>query len=263
MPPLPRVGPLRCKQFGGRPKEIGARLTASLNPLEIPTEIWFTPSCIASRAMIPTRVIGMPVPESRRFAEPSPRKEKPLCNVCFLGNHNPEFAAFHAMQHLSRLAVPLLAALLLLTGCPAGTTDLVNDQTRFELRLGNVLFLARIAATPEQQSKGLMHLVTLPENEGMLFVFNQPDRRSFWMKNTHLPLDIGFFDSKGILREVFPLIPYEERPVRSTDSDILLALEMNRGWFENHALEPGARLDLSSLNRALVALGHAPITQKK
>jgi len=51
---------------------------------------------------------------------------------------------------------------------------------------------ARIADTPQKQEKGLMFVKDLPENQGMLFVFDQESDQVFWMKNTLIDLDIVF-----------------------------------------------------------------------
>ena len=81
----------------------------------------------------------------------------------------------------------------------------------------------------------------------MLFIFPQPRRLSFWMRNTAIPLDIGFFDSDGVLSEIHQLQPFDERPVVSESAGLRFALEVNRGWFAAHEVNVGARLDLQAL----------------
>ncbi len=100
----------------------------------------------------------------------------------------------------------------------------------------------------------------------MLFLFEQAGPRSFWMRNTRIPLDLGYFDSKGQLLEIHSLYPFDETPVPSYSQKILIALEMNRGWFAAHAIQPGAIIDLKSLSEAITRRGQSlndfPIQQQ-
>ena len=80
---------------------------------------------------------------------------------------------------------------------------------------------------------------------------------SFWMRNTAIPLDIGFFDDSGTLREIYELKPFDERPVVSRSGGLKFALEVNRGWFSTHGVELGARLDMEALTEILAAMPQA------
>jgi len=121
----------------------------------------------------------------------------------------------------------------------------------FELSVGGQPLRVQLALTPSEMQRGLMERRDLGADEGMLFVYVRPDQMSFWMRNTPLPLDIGFFDAEGVLREIYPLHPFDERPVRSRSLRLQFALEVNRGWFKAQGLAPGAQLDLSALTAAL------------
>ena len=78
------------------------------------------------------------------------------------------------------------------------------------------------------------------------------------MRNTLIPLDIGFFDAKGVLREVQAMNPLDENPVASFSSDIQFAVEVNQGWYREHGLKPGTQIDLDALRAALKARGFEP-----
>ena len=126
------------------------------------------------------------------------------------------------------------------------------------LKIDGVPLKVQIAITLEEQRKGLMHRDSLPENGGMLFIDTVPNRKSFWMANTRIPLDIGFFDNEGVLREIHHMLPYDSNQTVSHSSDIQFSLEMNNGWFASQLIYPGARLDLQALAKALRARGADP-----
>lgn len=77
----------------------------------------------------------------------------------------------------------------------------------------NKIFCVEIADNPVLQVKGLMGVAELPENYGMLFVYNGEDYRTFWMKNTLIPLDIIFFDQSGIM------VDYKDNFMPCVDTD--------------------------------------------
>jgi|SRR4051812_44807391 len=152
---------------------------------------------------------------------------------------------------------PVLSLALLLTAC--GGADAAKSagpksiDDRFAIKLGSQTVQMQIAALPAELQKGLMFRKTMGEDEGMLFVFTSPQQQGFWMRNTTLPLDIGYFDSSGELKEIYPMYPLDERPVNSRSRAIQFCLEMNQGWFQRHDVKPGEKLDLKAVAAALKA----------
>ena len=69
-----------------------------------------------------------------------------------------------------------------------------NNIPRKEVCFSNNCFNAETAETYEEQEKGLMYRTRMKDNEGMLFIFKEPDSYGFWMKNTLIPLDIIWMD---------------------------------------------------------------------
>lgn len=108
----------------------------------------------------------------------------------------------------------------------------------FELDLGGTVFTVEIADTSESRTQGLMNRKSLPENAGMLFVFERDDHYSFWMKNTVIPLSLAFISRSGEIKEIHDLTPGSLRPVQS-EYAVRFALEVNRGVFEKHGIKPG------------------------
>ena len=103
-------------------------------------------------------------------------------------------------------------------------------------------FQVDLAVTPAQRSRGLMFRETLAEDEGMLFLFAREAPRSFWMKNTYLPLDIIFLDRRGVIVS----IAADARPLDETSIPSGLpaagVLEVLAGTARQLGLEPGDRV---------------------
>ena len=64
--------------------------------------------------------------------------------------------------------------------------------------------------------------------------------------------------ASGELAEIYPLLPFDERTVRSHGDRLQFALEMNQNWYRDHGLKPGAKLDLVALAEALKARDFEP-----
>jgi len=90
---------------------------------------------------------------------------------------------------------------------------------------------------------GLMFRESLEQNSGMLFIFDEVAKQSFHMTETRIPLDIAFINEEGIIESIKELEPFEETPV-SSDGEVICALEVNRGWFEEHNIEVGDEIDI-------------------
>ena len=130
----------------------------------------------------------------------------------------------------------------------------INSQTYFPIPIGGIELQLQLALKPTEQQKGLMHRESLDKDHGMLFLFDRPDKRGFWMRNTRIPLDIGYFDSNGLLLEVHKLFPFDETTVNSRSSEVLIAVETNRGWYAANNIQVGDRIEMSSLDIAVESL---------
>lgn len=95
-----------------------------------------------------------------------------------------------------------------------------------------------VAATSEHRATGLMHRDSLAADRGMLFVYADEAPRSFWMKNTHIPLDIAYLDKRGTIVKIAQMEPLTLERTQSLHP-AMYALEMNQGWFAAHEVEAG------------------------
>ncbi|NDB96017.1 MAG: DUF192 domain-containing protein [Verrucomicrobia bacterium] len=111
-----------------------------------------------------------------------------------------------------------------------------------KLRIGDHSLTVELAVSPNEQMTGLMNRESLESNHGMLFVFPEPKQASFWMHNTSIPLDLAFLDADGVILEILPLVPFEEKPVLSKSSKVSYALEVSRDWFASRNLKAGLKV---------------------
>jgi len=98
-----------------------------------------------------------------------------------------------------------------------------------------------VADTPEKRRQGLMNRNKLAAEEGMLFVFDEEQKLSFWMKNTTIPLSIAYINKSGVIKEIHNMTPLSEKPVYSQYS-VLYALEVNQGFFQKSGIKAGDRV---------------------
>ncbi len=102
-----------------------------------------------------------------------------------------------------------------------------------------------IARTPLELNRGLMFRTDLPEDRGMLFIFERPGKNQFWMKNTLIPLDILWMDDrKRIIHIAFQVPPckLDPCPVYGPAADSHYVLEVKAGVAHKRGLRIGMPL---------------------
>ncbi|TGL68680.1 DUF192 domain-containing protein [Leptospira levettii] len=138
--------------------------------------------------------------------------------------------------------------LILLFGLVCKQAESFPSQTNTpEVLFGSVadrVLKLEIANTPSTRATGLMYRTKLGEDEGMLFVFPKPDYLNFWMKNTLIPLSIGYFSEDMRLLESFDMKPNQTDEVYNGTKPAMYALEVNQGWFAKHKIGKDAVLTL-------------------
>ena len=106
---------------------------------------------------------------------------------------------------------------------------------------GNADFSVEIADTDAERSAGLMFRRVMPDDRGMLFVFEATRRVSFWMKNTPLPLDLVFIDEDGIVVDIRQGVPFSEAAI-APRSPVRFVLELKAGTAQKAGIVAGDRL---------------------
>lgn len=107
-----------------------------------------------------------------------------------------------------------------------------------KIEIGDKEYNVEVARTEEEKIKGLQEKESLGENEGMLFIYDEPQELAFWMKDTAIPLDIVFIDEDGEVISVQQGQPYDETLLE--EDGVMYILEVN----QNSGIQPGDELDI-------------------
>ncbi|MGY3437051.1 MULTISPECIES: DUF192 domain-containing protein [unclassified Marinovum] len=104
---------------------------------------------------------------------------------------------------------------------------------------GKVNFGVAVADDFMEQSRGLMYVKDMADNQGMLFIYGETRKVSFWMKNTFIPLDMVFIDARGVVKKVHAkAVPHDTTSIPS-DYPIRSVLEINGGLAARLGIRPG------------------------
>lgn len=157
-------------------------------------------------------------------------------------------------------ATLVAACVALATACSDdGSSPVVSRQTpivpldtgtvRISTDADTFILSVEIAENRDQQAFGLMERDSLPEDEGMIFIYGEPHEGAFYMFRTRIPLDIAFFDEEGTIRSILTMEPCTFPtaalcPRYSPGMPYLGALEVNAGYFSRRSITPGARIEL-------------------
>jgi uncharacterized membrane protein (UPF0127 family) len=158
---------------------------------------------------------------------------------------------------------PLLLVALLLSGCgdePARTPatsgaaptptvsagEFGTASVEIETSAGPVTLSVQVASTPDARNRGLMGRTSLEPFDGMVFLFPDERPRSFWMKDTLIPLSIAFFDSDGVIVSIVDMRPCEADPCTyySSGAPAAGALEVARGYLAERGIAVGDRVSV-------------------
>jgi len=109
-------------------------------------------------------------------------------------------------------------------------------------------FQIEIADSDATRERGLMFRDDMPADHGMLFLFDRPAVQTFWMKNTHIPLDILYFDQNYKMVSAQQRVPpcrSDPCPVYPSDGPAQYVLELNAGIASKLGVKPGDMLKVT------------------
>jgi len=139
---------------------------------------------------------------------------------------------------MSKLRVLIVCCGLALSGCGSGNGAWVE--------IGGQRYAVEVAKDDESRARGLMFRDEMAADHGMVFVHEREEPLAYWMKNTHIPLDILYFDGKRRLvsqqRDVPPCSGGNSCPPYPSDAPAKYVLELNAGQAARLKLKDGAEL---------------------
>jgi uncharacterized protein len=138
------------------------------------------------------------------------------------------------------ITIFLLCSLILLTACQKET------QNKQEVCFQDVCYEVEIPKTQQEFTQGLMYREYLPENQGMLFIFQETQKHGFWMKNTLIPLDIIWMNEELEVVYIAQAVPCEEEPctIYAPDTEALYVLEINQNQTIKNNINIGDKAQL-------------------
>jgi uncharacterized protein len=174
---------------------------------------------------------------------------------------------FEPLKNANPVSVGLAVAaalVLALCGCGSGKAPDApvvpkGISDHFTVSVGGHPVSLQFALLDSEQARGLMERPDLGRDEGMIFVDAAPKRATYWMKDCPEALDIAYAGPDGVIREIYPMYPFDERIVASRSDQIQLSVEMRQGWFSANGVHAGAPIDMKAVTDALTARGFDPL----
>lgn len=135
----------------------------------------------------------------------------------------------------------MLRGLLIAGALLYAASVIATEMPVVDLNAGIHRIQAEVAHTHQARTKGLMNRRSMEDNHGMVFSWPEAGRHCMWMRNTHLPLSVAFIDDDGRIVNIADMTPRTD-DIHCAAKPVRYALEVNRGWFAQRRLAPGARI---------------------
>jgi uncharacterized membrane protein (UPF0127 family) len=135
---------------------------------------------------------------------------------------------------------------LFLQACGGGSGGAPTSELVIHTDRGEVVLDVEVADDADERSVGLMNREDLGSSDGMAFLWDEPVRASFWMKDTLIPLSIAFWTADGEIVSIMDMEPCEADPCPTYDPGTAFvgALEVERGAFDDRGVEVGDRVEV-------------------
>lgn len=150
------------------------------------------------------------------------------------------------------LMAGLIISLSFLAATPQVQSDDQSGTLWIETEAGRHNFVVEIAATPEEQSRGLMYRRSMAVDHGMLFTLKTSRKVSFWMKNTYIPLDMLFLDRDGTILQIAEMTEPLTEDSHASRMKVSGVLEINGGLAGELGISVGDKVHHSSFGNLTV-----------
>lgn len=146
-----------------------------------------------------------------------------------------------------------LGALAILWSGGAHAAECQPDRVSVRGGWGQAAFTVEVADDPRERAQGLMFREDMPLSHGMLFVFDAPQKVSFWMKDTLIPLDMIFVESDGTISRIHEnAVPHDTTPIDG-GGGVFAVLEVNGGLAARLGIKVGSEMQHPAFDPALAA----------
>ena len=143
---------------------------------------------------------------------------------------------------MKRLIVGIAIIAVLVVAVLSISYYVSNEPKTAQIEFAGVILTVELATTPAEQQQGLSDRSSMPEDHGMLFIFNQQTEWSFWMHDMEFPLDIIWFNASRqmvFIEPDLPPCPPSSCPVYTPPVNAMYVLEVNAGFAAANHVELG------------------------
>jgi uncharacterized membrane protein (UPF0127 family) len=147
------------------------------------------------------------------------------------------------------------AALAAVFAIAAGSVSAACSESAVDLRgdWGSARFTVEVADDAAERAQGLMNRPSMPRSAGMLFLYEAPQRATFWMRNTLIPLDMIFMDPTGTVTRIHEnAVPLDETTIDGGPG-VQAVLEINGGLARAIGIDVGSELRHPGLDQSVAA----------
>jgi hypothetical protein len=152
------------------------------------------------------------------------------------------YSLFRVVSAATLLSLAVIGCAPTAAGKQAETPAARTVPLEIRTAKGVIQYRVEVAATEDEQARGLMYRTSLPDHGGMIFPMVPPRFASFWMKNTYIPLDLIFIRPNGTIERIAAdAVPGDLSPIQSGEP-VAAVLEIIGGGAAANGIAAGDRV---------------------